>query len=334
MQKEQVAKINSIISNPAMDRFTRAIQCLVLPEKLIAAHFNSLVSAAGEKTSNEEFQEAAKKFHFEVFKKNRDVKGDDQFAPFRDWLKSFEPLMKMNYESQRTEIKAKFSDLNKKLTLMTRKDIGTIRIDKLCNWLGNYKWCGDKDFFEIPGQYSGDFKPFVEQHVKVVRFEDTLKVFKSKQQPLELRILGSDGKTYNFIVKYGEDLRQDQRIQQVLALMSRQLLLDKNCKQNRLQIQTYQVVPITSNCGMLSVVQNVKTVNELLGLSGDGPLSAINYQIKYDLRSDIVTNSSGNGNVINHISDCFWRAINRPGTGQRFTTTPCELSHDLNSSKS
>lgn len=290
MQKEQAVKINNLISNPAMDKFTKAVQCLVLPEKLISVHFYSFLAIAQKQITNEEFLKAAKKFYFEVFKNNRDVKGNDQSKQLRNWLKSFKLLIKMDYDTQLVEIKDQIRVLQKKLENMGRKDIGTIRIDKLCNWLGDYNWCGDTDFFEVPGQYSGNFKPFVEQHVKIVRFEDTLKVFKSKQQPLELKILGSDGKTYKFIIKYGEDLRQDQRIQQVLGLMSRQLSLDKKCKQNQLQIQTYQVVPISSNCGMLSVVQNVTTLNDLLSLSGDGCLSTINLDIKRDFREFLLAN--------------------------------------------
>lgn len=40
--------------------------------------------------------------------------------------------------------------------------------------------------------------------------------------------------------------------------------MDKNCKQNHLQIQTYQVIPIDSNSGMMSVVENATTISDYL----------------------------------------------------------------------
>lgn len=293
MQKEHVARINGLISNPAMDTFAQAIQCLVLPEKLVATHLDQFFKALQGDVTNEKFQEAAKKLRYEVFVKNEKAKGGDLYKQLKVLQTTLEQAMKMKWETQRPEIEVKLKNLREQVVKMTRKTLATIQIDKLCSWLGNYKWSGDKDFFEIPGQYSGNEKPFIEQHVKIVRFENTLKVFSSKQQPLELKIFGSDGKTYNFIIKYGEDLRQDQRIQQVLRLMSRHLSMDKNCKQNHLQIQTYQVVPINSSCGMLSVVQNASTILDYVNKFTKGSYADLNWSIKEDFRSFLIGNGPG-----------------------------------------
>jgi DNA-dependent protein kinase catalytic subunit len=293
MLKEQVTCINELIFNPAMDRFTKAVQCLVLPEKLVATHFHQFQETIFAEMSNEKFQEAVKTLHRDVFVNNREVKGDDLHKQLKDWQLTLRQIMSMNWETQKAEIKVKLNSLQDQTAKMTRRDLRQIQIDKLCNWLGNYKWCGDKDFFEIPGQYSGESKPFIEQHVKIVRFENRLKVFSSKQQPLELKIFGSDGKTYNFIIKYGEDLRQDQRIQHVLGLMSRHLSMDKSCKQNHLKIHTYQVVPINSNCGMLSVVQNASTMHDFIKSSFKlGSYEALNCEIKEDFKEFLVGNGS------------------------------------------
>ncbi|KAF9944161.1 hypothetical protein BGZ65_012511 [Modicella reniformis] len=42
----------------------------------------------------------------------------------------------------------------------------------------------------------------------------------SIRKPKKLCILGSDGREYQFLVRGGEDLRLDQRIQQLFALMN------------------------------------------------------------------------------------------------------------------
>ena len=269
MEKEHVSKINDAISSPSMDKFMMAVQCLVLPEKMLDAHFHNLkyfIDETGAKMTDEKFREAVKQFNQDVFINNREMQGADFARVNKDFKRSFQNLEKMKWSTQKSAIEKEIRTLSKSISELSNRKapISTLEVHRLCNWFAEYKWCGDKDFIEIPGQYTGDMKPFVEQHVKIVRFENRLKVFTSKQQPIEIKMYGSDGKSYSFINKYGEDLRQDQRIQQVLDLMSRQLAMDKNCKQNHLKIQTYQVVPINSTCGMLSVVQDTTTINEYL----------------------------------------------------------------------
>lgn len=266
MEKENVSLINEAISNPALEKFTKAVQCLVMPEKMLETHFQNFkheIDANVADMTNEKFQAAVGILYNDVYIANREMKGAN-YQNIAEFKKKIQDLTKMKWSAQQPEIIELLKLLNVQVNRVSRRTMSSIELHKLCNWLAEYKWCGEKNFIEIPGQYDGDMKPFVEQHVKIVRFDSHVKVFASKQRPIELKIHGSDGKTYSFIIKYGEDLRQDQRIQQALELMSRQLMLDKNCKQNRLQIQTYQVVPINSNCGMLSVVQNAKTVNEYL----------------------------------------------------------------------
>ena len=139
-----------------------------------------------------------------------------------------------------------------------------MEIHRLSRWLADYKWSGGSDFIELPGQYDGNSKPFIDSHIKVVRFDPILKIYASIQMPIGVKIYGSDGKSYKYIVKYGEDLRQDQRIQELLKLMSKQLAMDKNCKATRLKIQTYLVTPMTHFCGLLSVIDGANTIAEFI----------------------------------------------------------------------
>lgn len=66
------------------------------------------------------------------------------------------------------------------------------------------------------------------------------------RKPIKITVLGSDGKDYSFLIKFGEDLRQDQRIQQLFLLMNT-ILTDS-------QIKTYQIIPLTHNLGMIEWV--------------------------------------------------------------------------------
>lgn len=75
---------------------------------------------------------------------------------------------------------------------------------------------------------------------------------------------GNDGRTHIFVIKYGEDIRLDQRIEQVLALMSTQMAGDKNCRNHNMQIETYTVIPIFRYCGMLSWVADTLPMRAVL----------------------------------------------------------------------
>lgn len=266
VEKEHVSHVNEAVSNPTMDKFLQSLQCLVVPEKMLETHFQAFqlfFESNRNSMTTEKLKQGLEKLLQEVFEFSREIKGP-LFATIREFETEIKKLLKYSWNEHERKIIEKIRDLAKSIYRLSRRRVSSLELHKLCSWLADYKWCGDKNFIEIPGQYTGESKPFVEQHVKIVRFEHKMKVFSSKQLPVELKVYGSDGKTYSYIIKYGEDLRQDQRIQHILGLMSKQLLLDKNCKQNHLKIETYQVIPLNQHCGLLSVVSNSTTMSEFL----------------------------------------------------------------------
>lgn len=263
MEKPLVQEIGQILSNPTIDKFTSALQCLVVPEKFIEIHFSKFFNALSLIDTNEKYQEALQKLHDNIFVHNNNLKGQE-FAKILDYKERILELKKFNYDREKETANNNIYRIYRLVEKDTRRQFKTIELRKLCNWLADYKWSGEADFLEIPGQYSGNVKPFIESHVKIVRFEQQVKIFHSKQLPIEIKIHGSDGKAYNFIIKYGEDLRQDQRIQQALKLMSEKLAHDKNCKHNQLKIDTYEVIPINSMCGILQIVNNATTISDFM----------------------------------------------------------------------
>ena len=64
---------------------------------------------------------------------------------------------------------------------------------------------------------------------------------KSIKVPLVISLLGSDAAEHKYLVKFGEDLRQDQRMEQLFDLMNKTLNQDPICRQRNLQILTYKV---------------------------------------------------------------------------------------------
>lgn len=65
------------------------------------------------------------------------------------------------------------------------------------------------------GQYNGKSKPMPEYHAKIASFDSKILVLNSIRKPKRLTIIGDNTKEFRFLVKGGEDLRHDQRIEQV-----------------------------------------------------------------------------------------------------------------------
>lgn len=124
-------------------------------------------------------------------------------------------------------------------------------------YLYQFHWCGGEEFLELPGQYTGDINPSTTNPVKVYKLDNKITIYRTLRAPVKITIYGSDGKRYHYLVKHGEDLRQDQRIQQLLNLMSRQLETDRTCRNQRLSLQTYEVIPMSMTCGLLTFMDNV-----------------------------------------------------------------------------
>ncbi|EIE23209.1 kinase-like protein [Coccomyxa subellipsoidea C-169] len=108
--------------------------------------------------------------------------------------------------------------------------------------------------------------------VHIVGFGRTVNVFSSKQRPKELTIYGSDFKTYRWIVKGGEDVRTDERMEQILDVCNGLLARHPGAAAHQLQaftywnidvqVRTYDVVPISSSLGIVEFVPGTQPLKE------------------------------------------------------------------------
>lgn len=297
-EKLHVSAISDLLSkNEMLNDFTSALQCLVIPEKMIDTHFYMFREKIVDNMKDDSFKNAAKEMFQQIAVKNANFKGPE-FSKFKNLHQQIEQLTKISWNAEKSKAKkliiliqeAVENSSNKKRLRGQKIDIGS-----LCRWFEDFKWSGDREFIEIPGQY-GDSKPFMENHIKIVRFDQRLKIFSSKQSPVELKMLGSNGKMYCFVMKHGEDLRQDQRIQQVLKIMSKKLLLDESCSKKHLKIETYEVIPVSCYCGMLQIIDNAQTISDFIEEASKTLLSKnfdeLNLIIKRDLM-DFLLNKEG-----------------------------------------
>jgi len=76
-------------------------------------------------------------------------------------------------------------------------------------------------------------------------------VLGSIRRPKKITVHGSNEKDYHLLIKGGEDMRLDQRVQQLFSIMNRIFAEDPSCENRDLNIKTFKVVPITNRLGSL-----------------------------------------------------------------------------------
>uniref|UniRef100_A0A452TWI8 DNA-dependent protein kinase catalytic subunit n=1 Tax=Ursus maritimus TaxID=29073 RepID=A0A452TWI8_URSMA len=131
-------------------------------------------------------------------------------------------------------------------------------------WMSDFKVEFLRNELEIPGQYDGKGKPVPEYHARIAGFDERVKVMASIRKPKRIIIQGHDEKEYPFLVKGGEDLRQDQRIEQLFEVMNVVLSQDTACSQRNMQLKTYHVIPMTSRLGLIEWIENTFTLKDFL----------------------------------------------------------------------
>ncbi|XP_032675638.1 DNA-dependent protein kinase catalytic subunit-like isoform X2 [Odontomachus brunneus] len=117
---------------------------------------------------------------------------------------------------------------------------------------------------EIPGQYTGDREPMPRYHAKIVKIEPIVEVMPSLRKPTRISMIGENGREYKFLVKFGEDLTIDHGLQQLYATMNRTLSNDTACRQRRLIIDTYEIIPLSRSFGLIQWIEDTKSLEELV----------------------------------------------------------------------
>jgi DNA-dependent protein kinase catalytic subunit len=79
-----------------------------------------------------------------------------------------------------------------------------------------------------------------------------------------ITIRGNDEKEYKFLVKGGEDQRQDQRVELLFDLMNDLLRADSQCYRRNLSLRTYQVTPMTDKVAIIEWVNNTRTFKDIV----------------------------------------------------------------------
>ena len=111
----------------------------------------------------------------------------------------------------------------------------------------------------IPGLY--DLK---RPQIFISGFHDVLELIPSKRKPRRFKVFGCDGKSYDFLLKSHEDLRQDERVMQSLTLVNTLIRKNDKTEKKNLAIVTYPVIPLSVDTGLLGWVQGCDTLQQLI----------------------------------------------------------------------
>ena len=121
------------------------------------------------------------------------------------------------------------------------------------------------EYIELPGQYEGLLsEPMTEKNVKIASIRKTLLILGSIRRPKRITVHGSNEKDYHLLIKGGEDLRLDQRVQQLFQIMNTIFSDDPACMNRDLHIKTFNVVPITNRLGSLEWVDNTEPMKNII----------------------------------------------------------------------
>jgi DNA-dependent protein kinase catalytic subunit len=166
--------------------------------------------------------------------------------------------------------------------------IGTVALSEYNLWMEGFERLSEAaggDYLELPGQY-GELvsAPRPEQHVRMIGFDRVVRVMNSIRKPKRVAIRGNNERSYNYLVKGGEDLRLDQRIEQLFGIMNSIYASDKSCSERSLKLKTYQVVPLSDSVGILEWLDNTQPLIQLFASEYD--LANVSQKV-YDMMFDV-----------------------------------------------
>ncbi|XP_065079037.1 DNA-dependent protein kinase catalytic subunit-like isoform X2 [Ochlerotatus camptorhynchus] len=252
-------RLMALLEIPKLDHFVSKLTQVVIPSvKVLKIITDVRMARCG---SNEEYHKLVTDLMREAFPEDSPDLGREHQKLIRfktQWLK----LLEFDYENQTQEIHQHLDHMKDKMNGLIPEQ-STLELAKYSPWLAAYHFSEREEMLELPGQYNVDHKPNVCNHVKIVKVCAELEMFVSLRKPIRIRINGSDGKSYDFLVKYGEDLRQDQRVQQLLCTISSQLSLDRHCKEHQLSVRTYEVIPIRTDFGIIGWLPNTSSIKSI-----------------------------------------------------------------------
>ncbi|CAM9129326.1 unnamed protein product, partial [Ectocarpus fasciculatus] len=252
--KSLVGRLAQLLQNPSIDCFVEALDGLTHPD-LRELPFVTLCNMLSKCKSD---ATALSWTHVDT------RIGSYNRAVTREFKKLFDSNLpsisncSTLYKLSDSTLPALFSKV--KDTVSRRFVQGKVPLSEFSEWLTGFDFELHK--IEIPGQYiSADYacEPDVSRHALIMGFDPRLLVMSSIRRPKRITMYSADGAESQFLVKGGEDLRNDDRIEQLFSLMNSIL-----SSAQPLAARTFAVIPMTSKLGILEWCQGTVPFKSVL----------------------------------------------------------------------
>lgn len=112
----------------------------------------------------------------------------------------------------------------------------------------------------VPGFYNTDGSPYP----TIQSFTRIVKMIPSLKRPRKIRITGSNGHIYKYLLKGKEDLILDQRVMQFFSLTNALLKDDKSGAEKISKIVSYPIVPLSPVSGLIAWAEGSETLYKLI----------------------------------------------------------------------
>ncbi|TWW70550.1 DNA-dependent protein kinase catalytic subunit [Takifugu flavidus] len=266
-QREFVSRLRGLLDQGgAVKNFVDALMQLANPEMIFRDWWDSLKNEMGKQSFTEETMRDLYKDLFSSLGHHTSGQGTFHKKFLQRFAKEVEKLLGPNgatlFQKRRDKSFVRRVDELAASMRGFQKEPGNLK--EYSPRLSGFKADTLGNELEVPGQYDGRSKPLPEYHAKITGFDERVKVMSSIRRPKRLIIRGDDERDHPVLVKSGEDLRQDQRIEQLFSVMNIVLSNDAACAQRGLQLRTYQVIPLTTRIGLIEWMENTCTLREFL----------------------------------------------------------------------
>lgn len=270
-QQEFVNRLRSMLDKGgAVQNFVDALQQLTNPDMIFKDWWDSVKNELGKPSlDGKRIAEVYDDMYRLLGDRNTDGHGPFRKKFIQKFAKDVERLLgpkgsKLFEKRKDKKFVQQVDDLVASMREFQSKNKEPGNLKEYSLWLNGFKADAFSSELEIPGQYCGRSKPLPEYHAKITGFDERVKVMSSIRRPKRLIIRGDDERDHSFLVKGGEDLRQDQRIEQLFGVMNVLLSHDAACAHRGLLLRTYQVIPITTRIGVIEWMENTCTLKEFL----------------------------------------------------------------------
>ncbi|OMJ94285.1 hypothetical protein SteCoe_2629 [Stentor coeruleus] len=249
-----------------LDNFIEALDILTYPEHRLKSFLDLIKDSIMQNSSSEYINYLFNEMHKSIIGIKNPGVYNKKFAV--DWEPTLSGFFGRGFTNinrmSTTELLQAIETIAKKLANPSLP-FGREKLSTFSEWLADYGLdILTPNSIEVPGIFTEDQEPFKRNSVSITSFDQSILVLSSAKKPKRIGIHGSNEKDYLLLVKGGEDLRLDKRIQKVFMVMNRIFSNDPSCAKLELKLKTFTIIPVTKKVGLLQWVSNTETLNTFI----------------------------------------------------------------------